>query len=141
MTKAPGRNHGKASIVAAIALAALATSALVHGANPADALPSCTPATPCPSVPPVSGTAPHGAVVPAPTGTTDDWETIVSVRTAGVDEAGSNGDNALLQITTFATALPSKTGWEITATSLHRFCNGCGANTLTGTVNYLLVPK
>ena len=81
----------------------------------------------------------HGGTIDCPWGTTDDWSIFVSIRSMGADETGSNGDNALMEINCYPTAIDGNT-WQITARYLYRFTdnNGAWAN---GSANVLLVAK
>ena len=82
-------------------------------------------------------------VVTAPWGNTDDWNIFVSPHTMGLQELGSEFDNAMLMFECFATVTSANT-WQITAQFKFKFKDDGGAGDgdwHAGKANYLLVPK
>jgi hypothetical protein len=81
--------------------------------------------------------------VTAPWGNTDDWNIFVSPHTMGLQEPGSEFDNAMLMFECFATVTSANT-WQVTARFKFKFKNEGGAGDgdwHTGKANYLLIPK
>jgi hypothetical protein len=88
----------------------------------------------------VIGVAGNGATINPPWGTNADWNIYVSPNTMGEEEAGSEGDNALLMTRCWAEA--SGTGWLITASYKYKWGNANNQNEWrNGKANYLLLPK
>ena len=89
-----------------------------------------------------SGTAKHNDYVTPPTGTTDDFNIIVSPGRMGRGEPNSEQDNALLKFTCTAKPESNKAKWKIECTYKYRTQNtGNGTMYYDGQVNYLIVPK
>ena len=87
-----------------------------------------------------AGTTEHGSIITVPWGTRTDWNIFVSPRIMGAEEPGSEHDNALLMIQSFA-SVRSSTQWTITARYKYRVSRSLQGEWQNGQVNYLLVPK
>ena len=95
-----------------------------------------------------SGSKKHGETVTVPWGTRDDWVIFVSPRSMGHDEGEKEGDNALLKIQCWASAIANNTtSWKIHARYKFRHAsdNGHWSDEYDSyddaSANYLLVPK
>src|SRR5262249_35734954 len=86
----------------------------------------------------------HDEVIPVPWGTTNDWNIFVSPRSMGMEEPGSEFDNALLVIHCWA-ALEATFGFRIHCRYKFKQKNadnsGDGDWHIDGTVNWILVPR
>ena len=94
------------------------------------------------------GSKKHGETVTVPWGTRDDWVIFVSPRSMGHDEGEKEGDNALLKIQCWASAIANNTtSWKIHARYKFRHAsdNGHWSDEYDSyddaSANYLLVPK
>ena len=89
-----------------------------------------------------AGTAKHKEYVAPPSGTTDDYNIIVSAAKMGRGEPNSEQDNALLKFTCSAKATSNKQKWQIECSYKYRSQNtGNGTMYFDGVANYLIVPK
>ncbi len=86
-----------------------------------------------------TGHAHNGGIVNVPWGTVADWNIFVSPRSMGLEEGGSEADNALLKLECFATE--QTTSWQVTARYKYNFANSPDGEWKDGTANYLLVPR
>ena len=114
----------------------------------------------------VSGWGIHGSKITPPSGTTNDWNIIVSPRTNyGLEETsssdkikppgnvigvprtdyglpeGSEADNALLKFECFASPTTDKSGWTLTGRYKFRTSNGNAEWKTDTKTDYLLVGK
>ncbi|MEP2102053.1 MAG: hypothetical protein ABJP02_11145 [Parasphingorhabdus sp.] len=88
-----------------------------------------------------SGFVRHGEEIFVPWGTVEDWNLMLSPNHAGVNELGSQNDNALMQFTISARELGNGSGWEISSSSAFRFWDRNDYRDLPVKVQYLMVAK
>jgi hypothetical protein len=102
----------------------------------------------------LSGRASSGQEVKVPWGTTEDWNILVAPRYGGIEEPGSEADNAVIAIYCDASELTDRTGWTVTIQFKVRWWAASGPNkTLNGewrtqnsdgnifSANYILIPR
>jgi hypothetical protein len=89
-----------------------------------------------------AGTVSDGSLITVPYGSVSDWNLILSPADIGVEEPGSEGDNALLKFSVTASAVNSQQ-WRVAARFKSRFHNepGYDGTWFGGSAHYLMVHK
>ncbi|MCE9666738.1 hypothetical protein LY474_02830 [Myxococcus stipitatus] len=87
-----------------------------------------------------SGVVNHGDYITVPSGTVGDWAIHVSPNRLGMEEPGSEGDNALLRIDCYVVPINQYT-WQVISQYKYRYSNGPHGGWYGGSANYLLVHK
>ncbi|ATW04434.1 hypothetical protein CHN51_13495 [Sphingorhabdus sp. YGSMI21] len=88
-----------------------------------------------------AGFAKHGEEIFVPWGKVESWNLILSPVHVGVNESGSQKDNALMEFGMSARPLDNGSGWEIASASAFRFWNADMYRDLPVRVQYLMVAK
>ncbi|MCP3097720.1 hypothetical protein LZ198_02385 [Myxococcus sp. K15C18031901] len=86
------------------------------------------------------GVVNHGDFITVPYGTVGDWVLHVSPYRLGMEEPGSEGDNALLRIDCYVVQINQYT-WQVVAQYKYRYSNAPHGTWYTGSANYMLVHK
>ena len=88
-----------------------------------------------------AGYVKHGEEIFVPWGKVQDWNLMLSPVHAGVNESGSQKDNALMEFGMSARPLDNGSGWEISSSSAFRFWDANRYLNLPVKVQYLMVAK
>ncbi|MEH6716555.1 hypothetical protein [Parasphingorhabdus flavimaris] len=88
-----------------------------------------------------AGFVKHGEEIFVPWGKVESWNLLLSPVHVGVNEAGSQKDNALMEFGMSARPLENGSGWEVSSASAFRFWNADEYRNLPVKVQYLMVAK